>query len=96
MSKLTIIANIKVNSDQVDFVRTKLLRLVVFSRAEKGCIDYVLHQDNKNSENFTFYETWESREAWVSHMQSEHLAVFRDATEDAIDDFNVSQLTVIE
>ena len=42
------------------------LKLIDITRAEEGCINYDLHQDNENPAHFLFYENWKSRELWQS------------------------------
>lgn len=64
MSKLTIVAKIKAKAGKVELVKTELIRLVDFTRNEKGCINYDLHQDNTDPSLFLFYENWESRDLW--------------------------------
>ena len=48
MTQLTIIANIVANEDKVEVVKAELLKLIDTTRAEEGCINYDLHQDNEN------------------------------------------------
>jgi quinol monooxygenase YgiN len=74
MAKLTIVANIKAKADQIDLVKAELEKLIDITRAEEGCINYYLHQDNENPAHFLFYENWESRELWQTHMGN-HMAV---------------------
>ena len=95
MAKLTIVANIKANPDKVDLVRQELLRLIDITRAEPGCINYDLHQDNENPAHFMFYENWESRELWQTHMNAPHLAAYMAATEGAVESFTLNEMSVI-
>ena len=95
MAKLTIVANIKANPDKVDLVRQELLRLIEITRAEPGCINYDLHQDNENPAHFMFYENWESRELWQTHMNAPHLAAYMAATEGAVESFTLNEMSVI-
>lgn len=95
MAKLTIVANIKANPGQIDLVKTELLKLIEITRAETGCINYDLHQDNDNPAHFTFYENWESRELWQTHMNAPHLAAYMAATEGAVADFTLNEMTRI-
>ena len=44
MTKLTIVANITANADNIDLVKSELLKLIDITRAEAGCINYDLHQ----------------------------------------------------
>ena len=95
MAKLTIVANIKANLEKVDLVRQELLRLIEITRAEPGCINYDLHQDNENPAHFMFYENWESRELWQTHMNAPHLAAYMAATEGAVESFTLNEMSVI-
>ncbi|SNT72622.1 putative quinol monooxygenase [Paracoccus seriniphilus] len=95
MSKLTVVANIHAKPDQIELVKAELLKLVPITRAEKGCINYDLHQDNEDPAHFTFYENWESREIWQEHMNAPHLAAYLAATEGAIDRFTLAEMTPI-
>tara|TARA_R110001592_G_scaffold107818_3_gene301637 strand:+ start:559 stop:849 length:291 start_codon:yes stop_codon:yes gene_type:complete len=95
MSKLTIVANIIAKEDKIDLIKTELLKLIDITLAETGCINYDLHQDNENPAHFVFYENWETRELWQSHMEGKHLKDFVSNTEGALDLFTVSEMTHI-
>ena len=45
---LTIVARILAKEEKRELVKAALLKLIDVTRAEKGCINYVLHQDNEN------------------------------------------------
>ncbi|WP_026970819.1 putative quinol monooxygenase [Aliagarivorans marinus] len=95
MSKLTIVANIIAKADQIELVKAELLKLIDITRAEEGCINYDLHQDNENPAHFMFYENWTSRELWQTHMANQHLADYMAATEGAVDTFTLNEMTHI-
>ena len=95
MTKLTIVANIKANTDRIDLVKTDLLKLIDITRAEEGCINYNLHQDNENPAHFLFYENWKSRELWQAHMGNQHLKDYMTATEGAVEEFTLNVITGI-
>ncbi|MFT5289928.1 MAG: quinol monooxygenase YgiN [Planctomycetota bacterium] len=95
MSKLTIVAIIHANPDKVDFVKVELKKLIPLTRAEDGCLQYDLHQGGKDPAVFLFYETWESREQWQLHMNAPHLAAYRKATEGALADFTLHEMSRI-
>jgi quinol monooxygenase YgiN len=95
MTKLTIVANIKANPDKIELVTSELLNLIDITRAEEGCLNYDLHQDNDNPAHFMFYENWESRELWQTHMNAPHLAAYMEATEGAVAEFTLNEMTVI-
>ena len=93
---LTIVARILAKAKKRELVKTELLKLIDITRNEKGCINYDLHQDNENKKLFLFYENWESRELWQNHMQNTHLVAYLKATEGAVDDFVLNEMTLIK
>ena len=95
MTQLTIVANIKAKADKIDLVKAELEKLIDITRAEEGCINYDLHRDNENPAHFLFYENWESRELWQKHMGSRHLQGYIAATEGAVEEFTVNEMTKI-
>ena len=95
MTQLTIVANIIAKADKVELVKAELLKLIDITRAEEGCINYDLHQDNENKNHFMFYENWESRELWQTHMGNQHLADYMAATDGAVDEFILNEMTKI-
>lgn len=95
MSTLTIVANIHAKPEHAERVRAELVKLIPITRAEAGCLQYDLHQDNDDPAHFTFYENWESRELWQTHMNAPHLAAYMKATEGAVETFTLSEMTKI-
>jgi quinol monooxygenase YgiN len=95
MSQLTIVARILAREEKRELVKSELLKLIDTTRAEEGCINYDLHQDNENPNLFLFYENWASRELWLKHMDNTHLADYKKATEGAVEDFAVHEMTQI-
>ena len=95
MSKLTIVANITATPDKIELVKSELEKLIAITRTEAGCINYDLHQDNGNPAHFMFYENWQSRESWQEHMNNKHLKEYAAATEGAVADFTLHEMTQI-
>ncbi|MFZ1809024.1 MAG: putative quinol monooxygenase [Cyclobacteriaceae bacterium] len=93
--KLTIVARILAKGNQRELVKAELLKLIDITRNEKGCIGYDLHQDNENPNFFLFYENWQNRELWQQHMNNDHLAKYLKATEGAVEEFIVNEMTQI-
>jgi len=93
--QLTITASILAKPEKRELVKQALLKLIPPTLAEKGCINYDLHQDNENPDRFFFYENWESRTLWLDHNASTHIAAHRKATEGAIVEVTINELTPI-
>ncbi|GGD18257.1 putative quinol monooxygenase [Hyunsoonleella pacifica] len=92
---LTIVAKILAKNEYRDLVKSELLKLVDTTKAEAGCINYDLHQDNTNKNLFLFYENWESKALWQQHMNNNHIAAYAKATEGAIEEFTLNEMTRI-
>ncbi|MCY0146956.1 MULTISPECIES: putative quinol monooxygenase [Hoeflea] len=95
MTTLTIVANIHANPDQTELVRAELEKLLPITRAENGCLQYDLHRDNDNPAHFMFFEKWESRELWQTHMNAPHLAAYMKATDGAVAEFILNEMSSI-
>ncbi len=95
MTKLTIIANITAKEGKIDLVKSELIKLIDVTRAEDGCVNYDLHQDIQNPAHFMFYENWETRELWEKHMGNQHLKDYLAATDGAVAEFTVNEMTEI-
>ncbi len=95
MSKLTIVANVIAKQDQIELVKNELTKLIEPTRKEEGCIRYDLHQDNDNPAHFVFLESWSSQQLLQQHLQSEHIAAYRAATDGAVEVFTLNHLTHI-
>jgi quinol monooxygenase YgiN len=42
-----------------------------------------------------FFENWESRELWQTHMGAQHLTDYMAATDGAVDDFTLNEMSNI-
>ena len=71
--QLTVIAHLVAKPGKVDETKQFLLSLVGKTRAEPGCVNYDLHQDDDNPAEFTFYENWSDRGEWDKHMETPHI-----------------------
>lgn len=96
MTTLTIVAHIHAHADRVALVEAELRKLIPITRKERGCVRYDLHRDNDSATHFMFLESWESHELWQTHMEAPHLAAYMEATEGAVSEFALHQLTPVE
>ncbi len=92
---LTITASILAKPEKRELVRQSLLNLIPPTLKEEGCLNYDLHQDNENPNRFFFYENWESRALWLNHNDSDHIAAHRKATEGAVVEVVIHEMTLI-
>jgi quinol monooxygenase YgiN len=92
---LTILAHIHAKPDKVELVKAELAKLIPVTRREQGCVQYDLHQDNANPAHFMFYENWTSRALWQAHMNAPHLAAYKKATDGAVAEFTLNEMSRI-
>lgn len=97
-NNLIIVANIVAKEGKAEYLKSELLKLIEITRAEAGCVQYTLQQNNEEPNKFVFYEQWENRDLWQIHMNNSHLAQYMANTEkeDAVESFIVQEMTVIE
>lgn len=93
--KLTVVAKILAKTGKGALVKSELMKLLTPTRAEEGCINYDLHQDNDNDDLFYFHENWESKELLQAHLKSDHIAAYLKATEGAVAEFVITEMTQI-
>jgi quinol monooxygenase YgiN len=74
---LTVVARLKAKPGREEEVKRTLLANVALTRAERGCIDYDLHQSHEDASLFLFYENWESQEDLDAHSRSAHIQALR-------------------
>ena len=84
MKKVSVTARVRARKGMEDEVRRECLALVQPSRAEKGCINYDLHQSVDDAGLFLFYENWESREDLERHLATAHALAFDERTRDML------------
>lgn len=95
MSIVTVVAKLTVKQDAIASVKAELLKMITPTRAEEGCIDYRLHQDNDNPAVFIFYENWKDMACLDRHMNSVHFKNYVAAVGDLILDKMVHKMTSI-
>ncbi|MGD1823111.1 MAG: putative quinol monooxygenase [Pleomorphochaeta sp.] len=93
---LTLVANIYAKEDSIEFVKNEILKVIPSVRAEKGCVNYDLHQEINTPNMFVLYENWESREDWNAHMDAKHLKAFQEAIKNYVKETTVYQLNKIK
>ena len=94
--KVTVIANTRAKPGREQEVKQILLGLCGPTRAEKGCINYDLHQSPDDPTLFLFHENWASMGDLDPHAQSPHILAWRKrATELLVEPTRVTLWTEI-
>ncbi|MBI2354422.1 MAG: antibiotic biosynthesis monooxygenase [Deltaproteobacteria bacterium] len=95
MSRVTVVARVVAKRDAVAAVKAELLKLIVPTRGEGGCIEYTLHQDNEDPAVFVFYETWENASCLEQHTGTDHYKAYVGAVAGMIEGKVVNKMTRI-
>lgn len=70
---LTVVARLQAKAEKLEEVRTTLKNLIGPTRAEPGCLSYVLHESKDDPCVFLFVETWRSRADLDAHLLKPYL-----------------------
>jgi len=96
VKQISVVATIIAEAGSEEIIYQELQRLVLLTRKEEGCINYVLHRSNDESGLFIMYENWKSEEDLNRHNQSDHLKTFKNDNKGALKEIQVYKLTMIE
>jgi quinol monooxygenase YgiN len=55
------------------------------TRAEAGCVTYVLYEDTERPGVFMFYEVWRSADDLAAHLATTHVGSFLRSVESLLD-----------
>ena len=83
-SKVSVLAMFKAKPGMENRVKEELLNLVAPTRAEKGCINYDLHQSSQDRSRFMLYENWVSKKDLDVHLEMPHLQHFKSIADDIL------------
>jgi quinol monooxygenase YgiN len=93
MSKVVIVAKVKVKEEYRDEVYASLVELHKSTHSlDKGCLQYDLHKDLDDANSFVFIETWENQELLDAHMETDHFLTFVKKVENKLDNLEISKL----
>ncbi len=70
---IRVVALIPVQPDKVEEFVTFTGTFIPPTRAEKGCVQYELHQSTANASEFAMIEEWESEDDLNAHLVSDHM-----------------------
>jgi len=71
---LTVI--LKSKTESIEILKSLLLDLVPNSKKETACLQYDLHQSDKEPSIFIFHEVWENQDGLDLHNQQSYLQTF--------------------
>jgi len=77
-SRFRTVAILKTSPENAAELRGHLLALVEPSRADPGCVTYILHEVIDSPGTFVFYEGWEDIAAIDAHIATEKLQRLRE------------------
>lgn len=82
---INVIAEMQIRENCMEKLVAIVKELVPIVRAEKGCIKYEPNfavDDEGHQKYFYFVEAWESEEDLKAHLESPHMAKWRDEVKD--------------
>ena len=85
MPDLHLVALLKAKPGSEHVVRDALTAVLTPTRAEAGCVSYLLSQSAADPSTFVTEEVWASQADLDAHMQTPHIAQALQASADALD-----------
>ena len=76
--EVCVIARIQAKKGRENALKKELAALIGPSRAEHGCITYVLHQAKDDAGSFMFYEHWTDKKELDEHLKKPYIQVFME------------------
>ena len=71
--QVTVVIRMKAKTGMEVRVRQELLNLLKPTRAERGCINFDMHQAPNDPSLFLFHENWVSEEDLKRHFETPHI-----------------------
>ena len=93
--QLTVVAHLRALDGRIEETKAFLSSLIAPTRAEQGCVEYWLHQDNEDPAEFIFYENWTNRAEWDKHMEQPHLQKFAEVKDKVFELQKLRLMTMI-
>ena len=85
MAYLTLLAKVTAKADCEQKLFSELQAMVEPSRAEPGCIKYVLHRLPGDARTFWFVEEWKDQAALDEHKLTPHYKHMKERTADLVE-----------
>ena len=83
---LTVIAKLKVKSDQAETFEAEAKKLIAHVKAnEPGTLSYVLHRSTADATTYLFYEVYEDQTAFALHGGSPAMQAFFGSMKGVLD-----------
>jgi len=70
---VTVVVRLKAKSGMESLVREELYSLLAPTCAERGCLNFDMHEAPDDPSLFMFHENWVSEEDLTRHFQSPHI-----------------------
>jgi len=71
--QVTVVARLKARAGLEARVKQELLNLLSPTRAERGCINFDMHEAPNDPSLFLFHENWTSEDDLKKHFETPHI-----------------------
>ena len=79
---LIVAGTIMVDPGHVEKLRAAVIDMVMATRGEEGCHEYVFSEALDDRGRIEIFEVWESADHLQAHFETEHMAEFQTALAD--------------
>lgn len=70
---VTVVVRLKAKAGMEARVKQELLNLLSSTRAERGCINFDMHEAPNDPSHFLFHENWASEDDLKKHFETPHI-----------------------
>lgn len=92
MGEVKVVALIVAKADERERVGKAVRDMVQPSRAEPGCLQYDLHEEQERPGAFVFIERWKSADALKEHMAMPYHDAFLEILDGKLESLEVKRL----
>ncbi len=78
---IVVIGQFRLPPDALEEARPVMRQVMLATRAEHGCIQYNYSEDLLDPGLIQVSEVWETREQLAAHLETEHMALWRQQRE---------------
>ena len=89
MQYITVIADILVKKEDIEYLKYELYKLINPTINEYGCVLYEFYQDINNPCFFHSYEKWINMDSINKHLNSNHIKEYLYNTKNIVTHFDI-------
>ena len=96
MSEVNLLVRVSAEDTHLEALKAEMVKVQKMTQSEPGCLRYQFYQDRKQPQMFYVQECYESKDAFLAHANSEHMAAYLKATEGMIQSVDMHKVDPVQ